>query len=695
MTISDGKIQDEHLGRAAYIYVRQSTLHQVRHNTESQTRQYGLHKLAERYGFRQIVIVDEDLGKSGSGSIDRLGFGRLLTAVCGGGVGAVFSLEASRLARNNRDWHHLLDLCAMTATLVIDENGIYDPRHLNDRLLLGLQGTMSEFELGLFQQRAREALLAMIRRGLAPWSVATGYVRTEELRIEMTPDRQVQEAIRTVFRQFRKLGSAHQVLQWYCDEQLSLPTVVPGSKGREVMWQRPSYNRVIAILKNPAYAGTFVYGRHPTKTVVENGRARKKQHQRQTTIEEWKVVIHDHHPAYITWEDYLEIQRILTANRSAGEGDEQGPAREGSALLGGLLRCSRCGRKLQVSYGGTKGRIPRYCCAAGSLNHGTKPCLSLGGLRLTQAVCRVVLESLRPAGIQAAFQAAEEVSHRDDETRRALELALEKARYEADRLRRQYNAVEPENRLVAAELESRWNVSLNQVTELDSRLRAAVTATQAMTDDERQRLLALGHDLSSVWNHPDASIPLKKRILRCVLHEIIIDVKGEPPEIVLQLHWAGGIHTELRVHKKLPVPHTRCTDREVVDLVRELAKTCDDRSIARILNRLGYRTGPGNAWIGHRVASLRNYHGVPVYERGDSTWCNLRQASHELGISHPSVLKLIEEKILPATQVVTYAPWVIKRKDLERPEVKAAVEAIGQHRNRPRKVVGQQELPFK
>ncbi len=695
MTMSNGKIHEGHLSRTAYIYVRQSTLHQVRHNTESQTRQYGLHKLAENYGFRQIVIVDEDLGKSGSGSIDRPGFGRLLTAVCGGDVGAVFSLEASRLARNNRDWHHLLDLCAMTATLVIDENGIYDPRLLNDRLLLGLQGTMSEFELGLFQQRAREALLAMIRRGLAPWSVATGYIRTDDLRIEMTPDRQVQEAIRTVFRLFRKLGSANQVLQWYAEERLSLPTVVAGSKGREVVWRRPSYNRVFAILTNPAYAGTFVYGRSPTKTVVENGRARRKQHQRQTTMEEWKVVIHDHHPAYITWDEFVQTRQRLAANRSRSSNEAQGPARVGTALLGGLLRCARCGRKLQVGYGGTNGRVPRYSCLAGSSNHATKPCLSLGGLRITQVVCRAVLEAIQPAGIEAAFKAAEDAAGQDDEKRKTLELTLEKARYESTRLQRQYNAVEPENRLVAAELESRWNASLQQVAELESRLRASAEAMRVMTDEERVRLLMLGDDLPSAWKHPDSSIPLKKRILRSVLNEIVVDIQGDPPEIVLRLHWAGGVHTELRVHKKLPSPHTRCTDRNIIDLVRDLAKTCDDRSIARILNRLGYRTGSGASWIGHRVAGLRNYHDIPVHERRDSSWCNLRQAAKRLGISHPTVLRLIEEKILPASQVVTHAPWVIRGEDLERPEVKAAVQTVSARRSGPRQLSGQQEFPFK
>ena len=286
------KIQTSHRERAAIVYVRQSSMHQVRHAKEGQKRQYSLELRARELGFRSVVLIDDDLGKSGSGSVERPGFGRLLTAVCEGTVGAVFALEASRLARNNRDWHHLIDLCSMTNTLVIDENGVYDPRMVNDRLLLGLKGSMAEFELGLMRQRAREALLQMIGRGLVLCEVPVGFIRTEDRRIEIIPDRQVQQAVSGIFAKFREMGSVRQIFLWYCQERIPLPHVKPGTSGQEIEWRLPVYNHIIHILKNPSYAGAFVYGRSRTRTTICDGRARKTRG-REVPIEEWKTVIRD------------------------------------------------------------------------------------------------------------------------------------------------------------------------------------------------------------------------------------------------------------------------------------------------------------------------------------------------------------------------------------------------------------------
>src|SRR5262249_6035201 len=366
-------------------------------------------------------------------SVERPGFGRLLTAVCQGAVGAIFALEASRLARNNRDWHHLIDLCAMTNTLVIDEDGVYDPRVLNDRLLLGLKGSMAEFELGLMRQRAREALLQMIRRGLVLWQVTARYQRTQDRFIEMVPDRQVQEAILGVFAQFRALGSARQGLLWYNQERIPLPHLKPGASGTEVVWRLPGYNYFVRLLKNPAYAGTFVHGRSSWRTIIRDGRARKT-YGHFLPISEWKVVIHNHHPGYISWEEFLHHQQQLRGNQSMGSA-HPGAAKSGPALLAGLLRCARCGCKLCVGYSG-RSRLPRYVCRRRNLSQGTEPCLSVGGSRLDQAVSATVLEALQPIGVQAAWEAVVLVSRADAEMRKALDLALEKARYEAERARR-------------------------------------------------------------------------------------------------------------------------------------------------------------------------------------------------------------------------------------------------------------------
>lgn len=688
------KIQATHRERAAIVYIRQSSMHQVRNAKEGQARQYALEARARELGFPRCVLIDDDLGKSGSGSVDRPGFGRLLTAVCEGTVGAVFALEASRLARNNRDWHHLIDLCAMTNTLVIDEDGIYDPRLVNDRLLLGLKGSMAEFELGLMRQRARQALLQMIGRGLVLCEVPVGYIRTESNGIEMIPDRQVQQSLHGVFAKFREMGSARQVFLWYCQERIPLPHVKPGTAGQEIIWRLPVYNHIIHILKNPHYAGTFVHGRSQTRTVINDGRARKSSGHA-LPIDEWKVVIHNHHPGYISWEEFLRNRKQLRGNVGM-RGESGGAAKSGPALLAGLLRCARCGRKLHITYSGIDGRVPRYACRGGQISHGKEKCISVGGLRVDQAVAAEVLQAIQPLGVEASLEAISLAEHADAEKRKALELALEKARYEAERARRQYDAVDPQNRLVASELEARWNEALKRAAELETRLHQEMRSQQQLSVAERERLLALGADLIELWNHQGASPALKKRILRTVLEEIVIDIRDEdPPKVHLRLHWAGGCHTELLVVKNRTGRHQHSTDQKVVDVVRELAKVCHDRKIASILNRLGYRTGPGNTWRQARVASLRHYHQIPACEStATRPWLTLAEAAKELRVSPTVIRRLIREKILSAKQSVKLAPYVIERKDLESPAVQSAIRAVRQGKRCPRTVPGQQELPF-
>jgi DNA invertase Pin-like site-specific DNA recombinase len=421
------KIKQQHLERGAYVYVRQSTAYQVRNNLESKQRQYALQGRAQQLGFSKVVVIDEDLGRSGSGIQERPGFGRLLASVCQGLAGAVFALEASRLARNNRDWHHLVDLCALTETLLIDCDGIYDPRQLNDRLVLGLKGTMSEFELGLLRQRAREAFEQKVRRGFALWEVPVGFIRTEEGQIEKTPDRQVQQAVVSVFRKFQQLGSARQATIWFREEQILVPKTKPGTAGKEVIWGVPSSGRIRQMLKNPCYAGTFAYGKTAARTRIEEGRARQGSRYRKPQ-NEWKVLLLGHHPGYISWEEYLENQQRLEANVALYEGEGSGAAKSGAALLSGLLRCGQCGRKLQVVYSGTSGRVPRYVCRGDRGDRGASRCLTVGSLRLDRAVAQSVLAAIQPAGIEAAVKLTECAQLEDDEKRKALELASERAR---------------------------------------------------------------------------------------------------------------------------------------------------------------------------------------------------------------------------------------------------------------------------
>jgi excisionase family DNA binding protein len=687
------KLTPAHLALKAYVYVRQSTQQQVRTHHESRQRQYALADRARQLGFVGVVVIDEDLGRSGSGLVDRPGFGQLLSAICQNEAGAVLALEASRLARNNRDWHHLLDLCAMTGTLLIDDQGMYDPRDVNDRLVLGLQGTMSEFELSLFRQRARLAFEQKVGRGHALWEVPAGFVRTDEDRVEKTPDRRVQEAVAGVFRKFRELGSARQTTLWHRDENVLVPQVVAGTCGREVVWRLPTLSRIRQMLTNPTYAGVLAYGRTAARTVVEEGRARQAGRRRKPR-DQWKVLILDNHAGYIDWEAFQSHLRMLEENAAMRAGETGGAARNGGALLSGLLRCGRCGRQVSVGYSGKGGRLPRYTCQGGRVDRGSGACQSLGAARVDEAVCEQLLEAVEPAGVLAALDALEQLGDRHREKRQSLALALEQARYEVDRARRQYDLVDPTNRLVAGELESRWNAALARVAELDRQLAELDQSQEVITPGERARVLELGRDLPLLWGHPAATAELKKRLLRAALREIIIADNEERTEHVLVLHWQGGVHTELRVKRAKTGQHRRAADGDVIALVSELSKVCTDQATAATLNRLGYRTGTGKTWRAHSVVNLRHYHRLPNYEKG-ADWLTVERAAATLGVSHTVVRRLIAEGTLPATQVVPRAPRIIARESLSLPGVQAAVEAVHQGRQLRKPTPGQQAFPWK
>ena len=681
------KIRPDHIERQACVYIRQSTMQQVRTRLEGQRRQYDLRERAQALGFRQVVVIDEDLGRSGTGSVERPGFGRLLTAVCSGRVGAVLSLEASRLARNNRDWHHLIDLCAMAGTLVIDHDGVYDPSLLNDRLLLGLKGTMSEFEISLLRQRAMEAHRQKVQRGLVMTQVPVGYVRTEDEGIEKTPDRQIQEAIAGIFRKFHELGSVRQVLLWYRDEKLPIPALSRESGNRKVIWIEPIYPRIFGILKNPTYAGAFVWGRKHTRTSIVDGRARKTRgHARPQ--EQWEVTIPDHHEGYITWEEFMRNQQQIRSNAgwNARMGESQGAARNGPALLAGLLRCARCGRALQVSYTLSKqhGPLPRYWCSGDRGRQMVRSCITFAGTRVDQSVAIEVLEALRPLGVQAALDALDRSQSQTDEKRRSLELAVQKARYEASRVERQYQATEPENRLVAAELEKRWNSALTHAADMEQRLVEASAQAPQLTAEQRQQLLALGDDLEQLWDRPHSPVSLKKRILRTVLQEVVVDTTDDPPSVHLKLHWAGGSHTELTVRKNKTGYHNHINSDEVTELIRELALVCPDTAIVSILNRLGYRTGTGNTWTEKRVQHVRHSNGFPACPPPEQRlWLTMQQAADTLHVSDMVIRRLVAQKVLPAKQIVKFAPWMIERAHLDIPAVRKAVRMVHTGRRSP------------
>jgi len=669
------KLTADRLTRRAIVYVRQSSPGQVLNNQESQRRQYGLAERARELGFAEILIIDDDLGRSGSGLIERPGFQRLVAEVCTGEVGAVFCIEASRLARNGRDWHHLIELCGMVRAVVIDPDGIYDPAIVNDRLLLGLKGTMSEFELNLLRQRSVEAIRQKARRGELQYWLAIGYIWTNSGKIEKHPDLRVQQALSLVFAKMTELGSVRQVLLWFRRERVCLPVrAIEPHDG--VSWRLPVYNSVHKILTNPIYAGAYVFGKTEARTKIINGRARKTAGHHKPR-EKWTVLIHDHHPAYIPWKQYERNQALIAANANMKSRMEVKAGRGGAALLSGLLRCRRCGRMLMVSYSGTRGNIVRYHCKGAQINHGEDWCISFGGLRIDQTVSGEILRVISGDAMEAALDAAQQAVQQRRDQRRALELALEQDCYEAQLAARRYEAVDPDNRLVAAELEARWNAELERVRELENKLREFDLGTNSFNLPDRETLLSLAHDLPVVWNSPETEMRLKQRIVRILIREIVADVDEQNQEVVLLIHWAGGRHSELRVKKNKTGKHQRCTAVEAIEVVQQMAGKFSDEQIATTLNRLGLRTGAGNTWNENRVYSLRHYWELPAHDvaatQGSVT---LEEAAHRLGVSSTTVRRMINSKLLPASQVIACAPWQIPEAALESEDVKRTVERI-------------------
>jgi len=679
------KLTPAHLQQRAIVYVRQSTPTQLLQNRESKLRQYRLSEYARELGFLEVETIDEDLGRSGSGLVERPGFQRLVTEVCEGRVGAVLCLEASRLARNGRDWHHLIELCGLVGALLIDLEGVYDPRLSNDRLVLGLRGTMSEFELSVLRQRSLEAIRQKAQRGELRFCLPVGYCWGPSGKIELHLDLRVQNAIRLVFRRFQELGSARQVLLWCRQEAVALPAVGYGEMDQRIYWKPPLYHTVLNILTNPMYAGAYAFGRTEVRTKVTAGRARRTEgHQKPR--ERWTVLIRDHHSGYITWERFELNQKIVAENAHMKSRMGRQRGRGGQSLLVGLLRCRRYGRMLRVRYVG-KGRTEmRYLCINGHINQGVPKCIAFGGVRADQAISAEILQAVQPMAVEVALQAAEHVSQQHQERLRSLELELEQARYEARLAARRYEAADPENRLVTSELENRWNTNLCRVRELESRLNEAQHESAAAPVIDRAELLRLAEDLPSVWNSPASDPGLKQRIIRILIQEIVADVDDNAREIVLVVHWTGGRHSELRLPKPKTGHHGHCTTPEAVDVVRKMATHYTDEEIAFTLNRLQLRTGVGNTWNELRVRSLRWHLKLPArqsVQRNSSL--NLQQAAKELGVSATVVRTLIQRKVLPATQLLSGAPWQMDAKDVTSAEVVRAAIALKSRETRQRK----------
>ena len=681
------KITSEHLARAAAVYVRQSTAYQATFNLESQRRQYDLADRARQLGWSEVEVIDDDLGRSGAGA-RRAGFEKLLAAICEGRVGAVLSLEASRLARNGRDWHTLLEFCGLVGTLIVDEDGVYDPASPNDRLLLGMKGTMSEMELSVFRRRSAEAMKQKARRGELFLTVAVGYVKAGGDRIEKDADRRVQEAIALVFRKFSELQTIRQVLLWLRQEKIRLPAL-GGAGGDRIVWRLPVYSSVHHMLTNPVYAGAYAFGRRTARVTIEDGRKRAIRSM-QRDWRHWEILLRDRHEGYVAWAEFERNQRLIADNANGKRFMSRGAVRPGEALLPGLFRCARCGKKLHVRYGG---HTYRYECVGAFNQLAAARCITFGGMRVDRALAKEVLGRLQPLGLEAALAAIEARGRRRSEKEAQLELALQQARYEAVRVQRQFDAADPENRLVAGELERRWNERLAAVQSLELEIERLDAKTEPILSAvDRDRLLALGQDLARAWDNPGATPETRKKIIRTVIHEIVVDAVGDRLEMVI--HWQGGDHTRLKVKRNRAGQSRWATDAEVVDLVRALARQMPDQTIAAVLNRSGKATSHGNSWTRGRICSLRHQYEIAIYregeraERGEATF---HEAAAILAVSASTVRRLIAGGVLPARQHCKGGPWIIRHADLEREEVRRQAAARRSRRREPDE--RQQTLP--
>lgn len=656
------KICQHHLDRKAVLYLRQSSDRQVQENLESQRLQYGLADWAREMGWTEVEIIDVDLGVSASvGSPDRNGFERLIELVVRGEVGIILSREASRLSRTDKDWCRVFEVCPLFDTLIGDGQQVYDLKLMDDQLVMGIKGTMSVVELGILQERMRAATEAKAERGELVRMLPPGYVRDGDGKCGKDPDRRVREAIELVFRKFRELWSIRQTFLWFHSEGVKLPVNKKKHGRMRLVWQLPSYPFVKDVLQNPHYAGAYAWGRRQTETVVENGKVLK----RQTGVlprDKWRVLLYDQHEGYIDWATFEENQRLMRNNSLKIEGDEATRAvRSGQGLLVGLLRCGRCGRKLHIRYRGRKGTAGRYGCK-GDYASGGRYCLAFGSATVDKRFSAELLKVISPLGVKASLEALDRLGGEEEDQQQAFASQLEHAEYEAMRAFEQYDQVDPRNRLVAADLEQRWNRKLEEVNTLKQSLERMEDRRVLLSATERQRVLALGERFADAWNDAGSSMELKKKIVRSVVEEIVVDEGESQEDLRFIVHWKGGVHTQYEMARVL-VPRGGETCADDVEVIRRMASRYGDDDIARVLNKLGRRTGMGKRWSMQRVARVRRQHSIAGRSRTqpDPEALTLHTAAKYCGVSQTTIKRLVASGLLPMTQVVPWAPWEIRR----------------------------------
>jgi excisionase family DNA binding protein len=666
---SRAKILAQHLERNAYVYVRQSTPHQVQHNQESGRMQYDLVQWAQHLGWpkERIRVLDEDQGQSSSTPRTRSDFAELIAGVARSDAGVVIGLEISRLARNSPDWANLMYLCRWTATLVADETGVWDPARPTDRMVLGLRGQLAELELDTSIHRMVEARLNKARRGELITLAPAGYDVDEEGMLVLTSDERVATAIRTVFQKFDELGSARQVYVFLREQSLLLPSRCKELRSHPVVWVKPSSKRVAGILHHPIYAGAYVFGRTETVRQVDAGTPPRVV-VRRVKRDQAPVLLVGHHAAYISFDKFVENQDRLMGNRTSRVETRSGAAREGRALLAGLTRCGRCGRRMYTAYAGRSPAWPKgsltYECFRGG-DRDAKRCQSVAGKRVDEAVVQAFLTVTAPAGVEAAILAVEQLGKDSREVERLWRLQVEQAEYEAQRAQRQYDAVEPENRIVARELERRWNQRLVEQEEARRTADQKCAEHRPLTQAEEEEARRLGEDLPAVWHATTTTPRDRKRLLRCLIEEV--QLVTEPDRYRVRIVWKGGEVTDCEVRRQAKGEGNR-TPEETVELVHRLAAEFDDAQIARILNKQGRRSGSGRPFTKEAVRCIRRDREIPKCPRqavrdpreGPFT---ADEVAAQLGVATSTIHRWLSEGVLPGTQLTAGAPWRIALTD--------------------------------
>jgi DNA invertase Pin-like site-specific DNA recombinase len=669
---SHDPITPEHRAREALVYPRQSSRRQLRRYTESTSVQLSLTETAIKLGWPNPILIKDDLGISAKGFAERPGFQQMMAKVTTKQVGIIVCFDASRLSRNSKDWAHLFELCGFFNTLVVDLDRIYDLSIPDDRMVLGIKGTISEMEYAVLRGCLRAAIEAKAARGELRTNIPVGYIYDHSGKLVFDPNKRVQNAMTLMFEQFDRSTSARQLALWYRDTKTLFPLKRNGENSG-VSWEIPRAQLLLKLLTHPIYTGTYTWGRYTTRVEYCDGKLVKRVVG--VPMEEWDVCIHDHHAAYISWERFLANRAKLKENRPRRNMEEnRGAIRAGLALLAGICRCGHCGKRMYVQY---KRTSALYCCDGKDPRCAAR-CLSFGSKVIDQAVSQELCRAVEPFALEAAILAAEQKEEERSQEIRNVTLQVEAAQYEADRAFEQFNLVDPKNRLVADTLENQWNDKLGALQEAKERLQAVEKGTVTLSEDQKKRLENLAGHFEQVWNHAEADPILKKRIVRAAIEEIIVVHQKEETRLEVTIHWKGGTHTRIYVKKRV-TPVGRKADPDLVRTVGELAQTLGDGEIARILNMKRVETPTGLRWTKDRVRDFRHHH--HLRSKAASSWAQeetlgLKGAAQYLGISRRGLLKLVAMGAVSKNQVTDFAPCRIRREELDSEHVQKLVRIL-------------------